>query len=436
MKIQDLEIKKIKPYEKNAKKHDETQIRNVMESIQQFGFAQPLVVDKNNILIIGHCRLIAAKRLKRTTVPVLRMEDLTEEQAAKLRLLDNKLNESEWDLDLLAEEIEGLDFDGFSIDWEIPDVEETLEVIEDEPPEPQTEKEAETKLGDIYKLGNHRLICGDSTDPETIKKLLDGEKTDLLITDPPYNVALGQNGGHALRPSEAKQLHRRTDGLTIENDSWESEEAFIQFLIKAFNAALSGLKAGGAFYIWYADTQALNFRTAAKQSNMTVRQNLIWVKNTFALGRQDYQWQHEPCLYGWKDGAAHYFIDDRKLTTVFEDETEINPEKMKKEELVRILKEMLSGKISTTVIREDKPSRSVEHPTMKPVKLIARLVRNSSRTGERVLDIFGGSGSTLMACEQLNRECYICELDPHYCDVIIKRWENFTGRKAEKINGV
>lgn len=402
MKIQDLEIKKIKPYEKNAKKHDETQIRNVMESIKQFGFAQPLVVDKNDVLIIGHCRLIAAKRLKMTKVPVLRMEDLTEEQAAKLRLLDNKLNESEWDLDLLAEEIEGLDFDGFCVDWEIPEVEEQLEVEEDEPPAPNMEEEPMTKEGDIYQLGDHRLICGDSTKPETIQKLLDGEKVDLLITDPPYNV--NYEGG---------------TGLKIQNDNFKSAEAFREFLRDAFNAANTGLKQGGAFYIWHASSEAYNFIGAAQDIGWTIRQQIIWVKSSLVLGRQDYQWQHEPCLYGWKDGAGHYFIDDRTQVTIYEQE-DFNPEKMKKEELLDLVKKMMN--LPSTIIREDKPSRSAEHPTMKPVRLIARQVRNSSRTGERVLDIFGGSGSTLMACEQLKRECYTVELDPHYCDVIIQRW--------------
>ena len=388
-----------------------------MESIQQFGFAQPLVVDKDNTLIIGHCRLIAAKRLKMEKVPVLRMEDLTEEQAKKLRLLDNKLNESEWDMELLAEEIEGLDMDGFCIDWEIPEPEETLEVVEDEPPAPNLEEEPTTKPGDIFQLGRHRLICGDSTDPETIKKLLDGEKTDLLITDPPYNVAY-----------EGKTKDR----LKIQNDRFGSADKFREFLRDAFTAANTGLKQGGAFYIWYASSEGYNFIGAANDIGWTIREQLIWIKNVLVLGRQDYHWQHEPCLYGWKDGASHYFIDDRTQTTIWEAE-DFNPEKMKKEELLALVKEMT--KQPSTIIREDKPSRSAEHPTMKPVKLIARLVRNSSRTGERVLDIFGGSGSTMIACEQLNRECYMVELDPHYCDVIIKRWETFTGQEAEKING-
>lgn len=432
MKIEQMKIKDVIPYEKNAKKHDNNQINNVAESIQRFGFAQPLVVDKDNVLIIGHCRLLAAKRLKLREVPVVKMTELTEDQVKQLRLLDNKLNESEWDLDLLLEEIEGLDFEGFNIDWEIPELEEKLEVIEDEPPEPELEKEPMTKPGDIYQLGDHRLICGDSTDPATLQKLLDGEKVDLLITDPPYNVALGYN----MTIEEAKARRRRMDGKIVKNDSFESSEAFREFLKTAFGNGQQVLKAGGVYYVWYASKEVVNVETALEDVGLPVRQNIIWNKNRLVLGRQDYQWKHEPCAYGWKEGAGHFFIDDRSLTTIFDDEKELNPDKMKKEELVQIVKEILSEKISASVIDEDRPTKSEEHPTMKPVKLIARLVRNSSRTGERVLDIFGGSGSTLMACEQLNRECYIVELDPHYCDVIIKRWETFTNQKAEKINGL
>lgn len=167
---------------------------------------------------------------------------------------------------------------------------------------------------------------------------------------------------------------------------------------------------------------------------MQVRQNIIWNKNIFTFGRQDYQWKHEPCLYGWKDGAAHYFIDDRTQSTVMSDAEEINPKRMKKAELVALVEQMMADRVSTTVINEDKPSRSVEHPTMKPVKLLARLIKNSSRIGDLVLDSFGGSGSTLVTCQQLNRRCNMAELDPHYCDVIIQRWEDFTGQKAELIN--
>ena len=252
-----------------------------------------------------------------------------------------------------------------------------------------------------------------------------------MLTDPPYNVALGQKSGHALRPSEAKKLHRRTDGLVIENDSWETDREFIDFLVRAFTASIEVIQEGGAFYIWYAGTQQLNFQLAAEEAGLTVRQFLIWVKSTFALGRQDYQWKHEPCLYGWKDGAAHYFTDRRTEQTVIEDRIDIN--KLSKDEMKELLKELLADKENTTVLHEDKPVKSPEHPTMKPVRLMARLILNSTKEGWSVLDPFGGSGSTLIACEQTGRKCYMMELDPHYVDVIIERWEKFTGRKAEKI---
>lgn len=217
-----------------------------------------------------------------------------------------------------------------------------------------------------------------------------------MVTDPPYNVALGTKN----KPTEAKRLHRRSDGLVIMNDEWDSEQDFTEFLKEAFSIALSHISEGASFYIWHASNSAKSFIDACEQSSMEVRQTLIWVKNTFTLGRQDYQWQHEPCLYGWKDGAAHYFCDSRK---------------------------------ESTVINEDKPQISPEHPTMKPIGLIGRLIKNSSKEGWAVLDPFGGSGSTLIACEQLNRKCYMMELDPHYCDVILQRWEAITGDTARKI---
>ena len=430
MNIQNMKIKDIIPYEKNAKKHNRQQIENVAESIKRFGFAQPLVVDRNNVLIIGHCRLLASKLLQIREVPVVRMDELTDEQVKALRLLDNKLNESEWDMDLLSAELEEIDLEGFDIDWELPEEEPEPEIIQDDLPE---EVESVCKKGDLWKLGDHRLIVGDSTDAETIKRLMGGKKADLLLTDPPYNVAVNSNDGKPLSVEEAKRLHRRTDGLLVTNDSWKNDADFIQFLVKAFNTALGALKAGGVFYIWYADSQALNFRLACQQANMTIRENLIWVKSIFAFTRQDYQWQHEPCLYGWKDGASHYFIDRRNLSTVIEDQIDID--KMKKEDMKKLLEVLYSEDFPTTIMRAPKPTISKLHPTMKPLKLMAKQIGNSTKRGEAVLDIFGGSGSTMMAAEQLGRRCYTCELDEHYADVIIQRWEDFTGRKAEKIDG-
>lgn len=225
------------------------------------------------------------------------------------------------------------------------------------------------------------------------KNLEGGGVCDLLLTDPPYNVALGQH----MRPSEAKQLRRRTDGLVIDNDSWDDDEGFVQFLRSAFDNALSLLSPGAAFYIWHADTQRANFLEACKRSGMCIRECLVWAKNTFTLGRQDYQWKHEPCLYGWKDGASHSWYSDRKQSTVLE---------------------------------FDKPTSNADHPTMKPVSLMSYLIQNSTKRGDTVLDVFGGSGSTLIACEESGRKCLTMELDPHYCDVIIARWEQLTGQRA------
>lgn len=222
------------------------------------------------------------------------------------------------------------------------------------------------------------------------------------------------------------------DALKINNDAMDSD-TFYQFLVQAFSNLRDVLKPGGAFYIWHAGINGLQFMQACEENELRVRQCLVWNKNRMAFGRQDYQWKHEPCLYGWKDGAGHYFIDDRTNTTVYEDEIDVD--KLKKEELKELLKQYLAQPIPTTVINEDKPNRNEDHPTMKPVRLFAWLIRNSSRPGEAVCDLFGGSGTTIVACEQLNRKAYVMEYDPKYCDVIIKRWEALTGQTANKIQG-
>lgn len=259
-------------------------------------------------------------------------------------------------------------------------------------------------------------MCGDSTNTDDVKKLMDGQEADLLVTDPPYNVDYEGRAGK------------------IENDNM-TDTAFIAFLTDAFSAADSVMKPGAAFYIWHADGKSYFFHSACIATGWDVRECLIWKKNQLVLGRQDYQWIHEPCLYGWKGGAGHYFINDRKQTTVFDNNELLDFHKMKKEELVQLLDRIYSDELPKSIIEEDKPTRSDLHPTMKPIKLIARLVKNSSRTGWIVLDIFGGSGSTLVACEQLNRICYTMELDPKYAEVIIQRWEQLTGSEAELIEG-
>ena len=384
MQVQDINISLIKPYKNNAKRHTDTQIANVAESIRQFGWAQPIVVDRDYTIIIGHCRYSAAERLGLTTVPVVVTADLTDEQVRKLRNLDNKLNESEWDLDLLKDDILGLDFDGFDIDWGIEE-EAITDIVEDDAPEVDEENEPITRLGDIWQLGEHRLMCGDSTDAGAVAILMDGRKADLLLTDPPYNVAY-----------EGKTK----DALTIQNDKMGSSQ-FKEFLTDAFSAAVAVMTEGGAFYIWFASREHCNFENALNEAGLQVRQELIWKKNTMVLGRQDYQWKHEPCLYGWKDGAAHNWYSNRSQTTVLE---------------------------------FDRPQRSEDHPTMKPVELFAYQIQNSAKKGDIVLDLFGGSGTTIIACEQTGRIGYCMELDPKYCDVIIKRYENLTGNKAVKIS--
>lgn len=348
-------------------------------------------------------------------VPCIVADDLTDEQIKAFRLADNKVGEmAEWDFDLLAEELEELanfDMEVFGFDSDLLDDEPEAE---EDDYEVELPEEPIAKVGDIYQLGNHRLMCGDSTSAEDVETLMDGAEADMVLTDPPYNVDISNS-----------------KGMKIENDNMDSTK-FLEFLTDAFANIESSLKLGGVFYIWFASREHINFEKALNNNGLIVRQELIWNKNSLVLSRQDYQWKHEPCLYGWKDGAAHYFIDDRTQTTVIEDQKP-NIKQMKKDEMAALLEEIYSDKLSTTIINEDKPSNNDLHPTMKPLKLMARQIANSSRKDEVVLDLFGGSGSTMMACEQLNRKCYTMEYDPHYVDVIIDRWEQFTGRKAKKI---
>lgn len=397
-----MKLKDIVPYENNPRINEEA-VAYVEESMKQCENIDPIEVDEDNVILSGHTRLIALKRLGYKDTEVLVVSGLTEEQKKKYRILANKTAEiAQWDFEKLEKELEGLDFDGFDFGFDFPEEEEKEpEIIEDLVPE---ETEPIAKNGDIWILGRHKLLCGDCTKEANLDKLMEGEAADLLLTDPPYNV--NYEGG---------------TGKKIENDNMESSK-FQEFLYDAFRNACRVLKEGGAFYIWYASREVVNFSTALERAGLQVRQELIWNKNALVLGRQDYQWKHEPCLYGWKEGAAHYFINDRTLTTVQEEE--IDPTKMKKEELIKLVQDILGKDVPTTVINEDRPSRSEEHPTMKPIKLIARQVRNSTKQDETVLDLFGGSGSTLIACEQLGRTCRTMELSEHYCDVIIQRYIN------------
>lgn len=382
MNIIQRKVSELVPYSKNAKKHDKTQIANVAESIKQYGFVQPLVIDKDSVIVIGHCRALAAKKLGMETVPCVCVDDLTPEQVNALRLVDNKSNESDWDMDLLADELSELDLSAFDFDWGLP--EETQEVTEGEVPAADEENEPISQRGDIWQLGRHRLMCGDSTKTEDVQKLAGGAKIDMLLTDPPYGV---------------DYVGKTKDALKIENDA-KTDDEFALFLQNAFAAADGVMKQGAVFYIWHADSKAYVFRMACQMVGWEVRQVLIWVKNTMVLGRQDYQWRHEPCLYGWKDGAGHLWAADRKQTAVLE---------------------------------FDKPNANREHPTMKPVALFDYQIRNNTKGGDIVLDLFGGSGTTVIACEQNGRTAYVMEYDPKYVDVIVKRWENLTGEKAVRL---
>lgn len=424
MQIYDKPLEWLTPYDNNPRNNDEA-VEPVANSISEFGFKVPIVATSDGEIINGHTRWKAAKKLKLKTVPVIIADDLTEEQVRAFRLADNKVAEiAQWDIELLLSEIESVDnldmtlFGFTDSDYTLDDFEdeETDTDISEDEIESEGDSVSSVEYGDIYQLGRHRLMCGDSTSAGDMKELVDGEKIDLYVTDPPYNVAY-----------EGKT----EEAMTIQNDSMD-DASFRQFLRDAFSVADQHLKPGGAFYIWHADSEGLNFRAAVKETGWLLKQNLVWVKNSIVLGRQDYQWKHEPCLYGWKDGASHYFIDNRSLATVIEEDEE-NLKEMTKGELISYIKTMQENS-PTSIFYEDKPVRSDIHPTMKPLKLIARCVLNSSKKGERVLDSFNGGGSTLMVCEKTERIYYGMELDPVYVERTIKRWEEETGLKAEKIN--
>lgn len=421
MKIVDKPIEWLRPYENNPRNNEQA-VEAVANSIKEFGFKVPIVATIEGEIVNGHTRFKAAKSLKLKTVPVLIADDLTEEQIKAFRLADNKTGElADWDVELLYSELDELTgFDmtmfGFEdIDFSLDDFEEDEKETGEEA-DIDSEEKPKVEYGDIFQLGRHRLMCGDSTSAEDMARLIDGAVIDLYVTDPPYNVAY--QGG-------------TDEAMTIMNDSMD-DVSFRQFLRDAFAVANNHLKPGGAFYIWHADSEGLNFRAAVKETGWLLKQSIIWVKNAIVLGRQDYQWKHEPCLYGWKDGASHYFVDNRSLATVIEEDEE-NLKEMTKSELISYIKTMQDTS-PTTVFYEDKPVRNDIHPTMKPLKLIARCVLNSSKKGDKILDSFNGGGSTLMVCERSERIGYAMELDPVYVERTIKRWEEETGLTAEKVS--
>lgn len=426
MKIEKIRISDLKPYENNAKIHTPEQVEQIKKSIQEFGFNDPIAVDEHNMVIEGHGRLLALQAMGWTEVDCIRLDGMTDDQKRAYIHVHNQLTmNTGFDLDLLEQElrtIEGIDmaFFGFDMDFEL-DSDFTFDDGENAAAEAAAAaaaKEPRAKKGQLWQLGRHRLMIGDSTDAADVDKLTAGEEMDLCVTDPPYNV---------------DYVGKTADALTIQNDSMD-EHSFYNFLRDFYEQMLHVLKPGGSYYIFHADSAGLTFRAALQEAGGPVKQNLIWVKNSMVLGRQDYQWKHEPILYGWKEGAGHYFVNDRCQTTVFENKPD--PESMTREELVQLAGFLLAKmEVLGSAIHHDRPSRNELHPTMKPVALCGKLIQNSSKRGEKVIDFFGGSGSTLMACEETGRVCYTLELDPRYADVIINRWEEATGGKAVLLSG-
>ena len=386
MQITNMKITEITPYERNPRNNDNA-VEAVAASIREFGWRAPIVVDKDRVVICGHTRLKAAQRLGLEEVPVHIAADLTPEQIQAYRIADNKTGEiAEWNFDLLPLEIRELqeaDFDLSLLGFDSEELDrllngganDTVASGETDPDAvPEKPDDPVSRRGEIYRLGGHLLMCGDATDAADVGKLTGDVEADLWLTDPPYNVA-----------------YESSNGLTIENDDM-SDSAFREFLKTAIGNVKARLKPGASFYIFHADSEGYNFRGACHDVSLQVRQCLIWKKNSLVLGRQDFKWIHEPVLYGWKEGAAHRWFSDFSQTTVME---------------------------------FAKPRCNDVHPTMKPVEMLIYLLKNSSQRGDIVFDTFGGSGSTLIACEQTGRQCRIMELDEKYCDVIRKRWAEF-----------
>jgi len=377
------------PYARNSRTHSEAQVAKIAASIKEFGFLNPIIADGENGIIAGHGRVMAAQKLGLDTLPVIEASHLTRAQKQAYILADNRLAlDAGWDNDLLRielQDLDALDFDlaltGFDTDEIANFLVEETEGLTDEDAVPDAPAVPVTVEGDVWLLGRHRLMCGDSTSFEHMEVLTQGQIVDMWLTDPPYNLAYEGC---------------TKDKLTIQNDKME-DEPFRQFLRDAYVAADSVMKPGAVFYIWHADSEGYNFRGACHDVGWQVRQCLIWKKQTMVLGGQDYHWKHEPCLYGWKSGSGHLWATDRKQTTILE---------------------------------FDKPSRNKEHPTMKPVELFEYQMLNNTKGGDQVLDSFAGSGTTAVACEKHGRCARMMELEPKYCDVIITRWQEFTGQKA------
>lgn len=441
-----MPINELKEHPENPRIHPDSAIDKLQKSIEEFGFTNPVLVSKDGFILAGHARVKASKKAGLEEVPAIIL-DLDGDMASLYLIADNRLQEeTDWDMPVLKDLIERLDtgaldleLSGFTND-EIEDLMSQFHMDDEEIRDDEFDvsealdeiEEPSTKVGQLWRLGRHRLLVGDSTNESEVKKLMGENLADMVFTDPPYNVDYVGKTGEALK---------------ISNDKMDDVE-FLQFLLDSFNAMAVVTKAGGIIYVCHADTKGLQFRQAFVEAGFYLSQCLVWVKNMIVPGYSDYQWRHEPILYGWREGGPHKRLRDRKQSTVFEADEMLSIAKEKDHTLLTITsgdssmvlkvpeyEVVYSGTEETqSVWRFNKPLRNGEHPTMKPIPLCARAILNSSDPGDNVLDPFGGSGSTLMACEQTGRSCFTMEYDPKYAEVIIKRWESFTGEKAIKIS--
>lgn len=432
LQIDLVETAALIPYARNSRKHEDWQIDKIAASMKEFGWTQPILTDGDGMIIAGHGRLMAAQKLGLPKVPTIRLEHLTDAQRKALVIWDNRSAEigNSWDLEFLKVELDDLKESGFDLDLTGFDEESLADLFgdldqksqndrdpEDIPPEPE---DPVSRLGDIWVCGPHRIGCMDSTSLEAWDQLMQGERADLCITDPPYNVAY-----------ESKLAG------SIKNDDM-SDSNFRAFLFDAYSAMFAMMKPGAPIYVAHADTEGLNFRSTFREAGFKLSGCLIWRKNSLVLGRSDYQWQHEPILYGWKPGAAHRWYGGRKLTTIVE-HGEGGPIRRREDGtwVIQVGDQVLvvSGDAKleespSSVIYHDKPSRSELHPTTKPISLWERLMRPSARAGDIVIDSFSGSGTTLLAADRMGMIARVAELDPKFVDVAVIRWQQYTGRRA------
>jgi len=428
-----MEIKELKLNPNNPRQINDDKFKKLCESIKSFPKMmelRPIVVDKDKMILGGNMRYKALQELGFTEIPdnwIKIADELTDEEKKRFIVEDN-LPFGEWNFDELANQYEIDDL----LEWGFDEKDLKIELPVEEDDVPEVQEEAVSKLGEIYQLGNHRLMCGDATKIEDVEKLMDGQKADMVFTDPPYNV--DYTGGMG--------THEKNERKGILNDKM-SDDDFYKFLSDVCRNIIQSTV--GGIYICMSSSELDKLKNAFEEAGGHWQSFIIWVKNNFTLSRSDYQHLYEPILYGWnKNTTNHYFIGYRDNPNVWEDLREIKTKYDGKNTIIKFqgyevkIKGKAEGEVKrkkqkTDIWRYDKPTRSDEHPTMKPVRLCANAINNSSTVKGSVLDLFGGSGSTLIACEQLNRKCFMMELDPKYIDVIIKRWENFTGNKAKKL---